>query len=111
MVAWSALSGASPRIAPMVGLTCGIATPGPSFKRWITTGALESGAELVAWCEEIDMWYHLQPKFCDKPGRSVLVALIQSSFPSVPAEFREAIGSGQVRESIRAGTRSRQDQR
>jgi hypothetical protein len=55
LVAWSALSSASPRIAPMAGLTFGIATPGPSYKRWITTSALESGGELVAWCEEIDM--------------------------------------------------------
>ena len=55
LVAWCALSRASPRIAPVAGLTFGIATPGPSYKRWITTGALESGGELVAWCEEIDM--------------------------------------------------------
>jgi hypothetical protein len=52
------------------------------------------------------VWYQLKPKFFDKPGPSVLTALIQSSLPSVPAAFQEAIGSGQVRESIQAGTYS-----
>jgi hypothetical protein len=51
-------------------------------------------------------WYQLLPKFIDKPGHSVLAALIQSSLPSVPPEFQEAIGSGHVRESIQAGTYS-----
>ena len=51
-------------------------------------------------------WYQLKPKCLDAPGHSVLAALIQSSLPSVPATFQEAIGSGHVRESIRAGTHS-----
>jgi hypothetical protein len=51
-------------------------------------------------------WYQLKPKFFDKPGHSVLVALIQSNSPSVPAAFQEAIGSGHVRESMQAGTYS-----
>jgi hypothetical protein len=55
LLAWSAIEGASPRIVPMAGLAFGIATPGPSNKRWITTSALEYHGELVAWCEEIDM--------------------------------------------------------
>src|SRR5712692_4597567 len=49
-------------------------------------------------------WYQLSPKFIDKPGHSVLAALIQSSLPSVPTAFQEAIGSGRVRESMQAGT-------
>ncbi len=55
LVAWSAVTGASRRIAPVAGLSFGIATPGPYYKRWITTAALEYRGELVAWCEEIDM--------------------------------------------------------
>jgi hypothetical protein len=55
LIAWSAVPGASPRVAPQAGLSFGIATPGPSNKRWITTGALGYRGELVAWCEEIDM--------------------------------------------------------
>lgn len=55
LVAWSVMAGASSRIAPVAGLSFGIATPGSYFKRWITTAALEYRDELVAWCEEIDM--------------------------------------------------------
>jgi hypothetical protein len=55
LLAWSAIEGAPPYVAQAAGLTFGIATPGPSYKRWITTDALEYGGELVAWCEEIDM--------------------------------------------------------
>ena len=55
LVAWSALAGVSPRITPLAGLSFGIATPGPYYRRWITTAALEYHDELVAWCEEIDM--------------------------------------------------------
>ncbi len=55
LVAWSAVAGTSPRIALVAGLSFGIATPGPYYKRWITTAVLEHHDELVAWCEEIDM--------------------------------------------------------
>lgn len=55
LLAWSAIEGAPPRVAQAASLTFGIATPGPSYKRWITTSALEYRGELVAWCEEIDM--------------------------------------------------------
>jgi hypothetical protein len=55
LLAWSAVEGASSRIVPVAGLAFGIATPGQSNKRWITTCALEYRGELVAWCEEIDM--------------------------------------------------------
>jgi hypothetical protein len=50
--------------------------------------------------EERDMWYQLLPKFFDKPGHSVLAALIQSGVPSVPATFQDAIESGHVRERM-----------
>lgn len=55
LVAWSAVPGVSKRIVPVAGLTFGIATPGPHYKRWITTQALNFRGEMVAWCEEIDM--------------------------------------------------------
>lgn len=55
LLAWSAIEGASSRVVPIAGLAFGIATPGQSNKRWITTSALEYCGELVAWCEEIDM--------------------------------------------------------
>lgn len=55
LLAWSAIPGASARVASRVGLTFGIATPGPHYKRWITTRAVGYRGELVAWCEMVDM--------------------------------------------------------
>ena len=55
LLAWSALSNSSPRVAPVAGLSFGIATPGPQYKRWITTCAVEYRGELVAWSEMVDM--------------------------------------------------------
>ena len=55
LVAWSAVPRLSPRIAPLAELTFGIATPGPYYKRWITTHAVSYQGEPVAWCIEINM--------------------------------------------------------
>lgn len=55
LMAWSAYPPSSPLTAAISGLTFGIATPGPHFKRWIMTRAIERQGELVAWCQEIDM--------------------------------------------------------
>ncbi len=55
LVAWSAMPRISPRIVPLAELAFGIATPGPYYKRWITTCAACYEGEPVAWCIEIDM--------------------------------------------------------
>lgn len=55
LVAWSSVAGISPRVTALAGLSFGIATPGPYYKRWITTAAMERRGELVAWCEEVSM--------------------------------------------------------
>jgi hypothetical protein len=55
LVAWSAMPRISPRIVPLAELAFGIATPGPYYKRWITTCAACYQGEPVAWCIEIDM--------------------------------------------------------
>ena len=55
LVAWSAMPRISPRIVPLAELAFGIATPGPYYKRWITTCAVSDRGEPVAWCIEIDM--------------------------------------------------------
>lgn len=55
LMAWSAYPTSSPLTTAISGLTFGIATPGPHFKRWIMTRAVERQGELVAWCEEIEM--------------------------------------------------------
>ncbi|HLX57483.1 MAG TPA: hypothetical protein VKR83_10685 [Ktedonobacteraceae bacterium] len=55
LVAWSAVPRHSSRIAPVAELAFGIATPGPYYKRWITTCAVGYQGEPVAWCIEVDM--------------------------------------------------------
>jgi hypothetical protein len=55
LMAWSAYPMASSLTVAISGLTFGIASPGPLYKRWIMTSAVERQGELVAWCEEIDM--------------------------------------------------------
>jgi hypothetical protein len=55
LVAWSAAPRISPRVVPLAELAFGIATPGPYYKRWITTCAVIYQKEPVAWCIEIDM--------------------------------------------------------
>lgn len=55
LLAWSAIPGASQRVASNAVLTFGIATPGPHYRRWITTRAVGYRGELVAWCEMVDM--------------------------------------------------------
>ena len=55
LLAWSAFPGASPQVASIAGLTFGIATPGPQYRRWITTCAVGYRGEPVAWCEMVDM--------------------------------------------------------
>jgi hypothetical protein len=55
LVAWSAVPRISVRVAPLAELALGIATPGPYYKRWITTCAVSYRGEPVAWCIEIDM--------------------------------------------------------
>jgi len=55
LVAWSAVPHVSPRVVPQAELAFGIATPGPYYKRWITTCAVSYQGEPVAWCIEIDM--------------------------------------------------------
>ncbi len=55
LVAWSAVPRISPRVVPLAELAFGIATPGPYYKRWITTCAVNYQGEPVAWCIEIDM--------------------------------------------------------
>jgi hypothetical protein len=55
LVAWSAVPRISPRVVPLAELAFGIATPGPNYKRWITTCVASYQQEPVAWCIEIDM--------------------------------------------------------
>ena len=55
LVAWSAVPRISPRVIPLAELAFGIATPGPNYKRWITTCTASYQEEPVAWCIEIDM--------------------------------------------------------
>jgi hypothetical protein len=55
LVAWSTVPRISARVAPLAELAFGIATPGPYYKRWITTCAVSYRGEPVAWCIEIDM--------------------------------------------------------
>lgn len=55
LVAWSAIPRISPRIVPLAELAFGIATPGPYYKRWITTSAVIYHEQPVAWCIEINM--------------------------------------------------------
>ncbi|HZS77464.1 MAG TPA: hypothetical protein VFA41_12695 [Ktedonobacteraceae bacterium] len=55
VIGWSAVPGASSRIAAEAGLSFGIANPGPEYARWITTKALHRRGELVAWCERVNM--------------------------------------------------------
>lgn len=55
LVAWSAVPGVSPRVATLAELAIGIATPGPYYKRWIATRAIDYQGEPVAWCVEINM--------------------------------------------------------
>ncbi len=55
LFAWSSVPGASPRLAQVAGLSIGIATRGPKYKRWITSSAVRRQGEIVAWCEELDM--------------------------------------------------------
>lgn len=54
-IAWGTVPGASPIMAQLAGLSFGIATPGPHYKRWLTTYAVKKQGELAAWCEMIDM--------------------------------------------------------
>lgn len=53
--AWSAVQDVAPKVAQQAKLSMGIASPGPSYKRWFTTRAVLRQQELVAWCVEIDM--------------------------------------------------------
>lgn len=55
LYAWSANGKASPRMIEAAALIVGIATPGPHYKRWLTTGALIWHGEIVAWRAEIAM--------------------------------------------------------
>lgn len=55
LYAWSANGKASPRMVEEAALIMGVATPGPHYKRWLTTGALSRHGEIVAWRAEISM--------------------------------------------------------
>lgn len=55
LYAWSAPCKASPRMVEAAALIVGIATPGPHYKRWLTTYALSRQSEVVAWRVEIAM--------------------------------------------------------
>lgn len=55
LVAWSAVPRISPRVVSLAELAFGIATPGPYYKRWLTTCAVNYQGEPVAWCIEVDM--------------------------------------------------------
>ena len=55
LVAWSAIPRISQRVVSVAELAFGIASPGPYYKRWITTRAVSYLGEPVAWCIEIDM--------------------------------------------------------
>jgi len=49
-------------------------------------------------------WYQQYPNLRDKPGHSVLAALIPSSTPGVPSAVQEVIESGHVLESLQIAT-------
>ncbi len=51
-------------------------------------------------------WCQLYPDLLNKPGHVRSRRPSPFGFPSVPAAFQEATGSGRVLESIRAGTSS-----
>ena len=53
--AWSAVQDVIPKVAQQAKLSIGIASPGPLYKRWLTTRAVHRQQALVAWCIEIDM--------------------------------------------------------
>lgn len=53
--AWSTVANAPKKVVDTAGLYFSIATPGPLYKRWLTTKAVERQGELVVWCVEIDM--------------------------------------------------------
>ena len=53
LYAWSANGKASPRMVEAAALIVGIATPGPHYKRWLTTCALSRQGEIIAWRAEI----------------------------------------------------------
>lgn len=55
LVAWSAVPHISPQVVTLAEMAFGIATPGPYYKRWITSHAVSYQREPVAWCSEIDM--------------------------------------------------------
>ena len=55
LVAWSAVPLISSRVVSTAELAFGIATPGPYYKRWITTRAVKYQGKPVAWCIEVDM--------------------------------------------------------
>ncbi len=53
--AWSAVQDVAPKVAHQAKLSIGIASPGPSYKRWFTTRAVLRQQALIAWCIEIDV--------------------------------------------------------
>lgn len=53
--AWGAVPGASVKMRDRAGLSVAIATPGPLYRRWVTSFAVEREGELVVWCVEVDM--------------------------------------------------------
>ena len=55
LVAWSAVPRVSSQVVSVAELAFGIATPGPYYKRWITTRSANYQGEPVAWCIEVDM--------------------------------------------------------
>ena len=55
LLAWSAVPRTSPRVVAAAELAFGIATPGPYYKRWITTRAVSYQGKPVVWCIEVDM--------------------------------------------------------
>jgi hypothetical protein len=55
LVAWSAVPRISARVVAAAELALGVATPGPYYKRWITTCTVSFRGEPVAWCIEVDM--------------------------------------------------------
>lgn len=55
LIAWSAVPRISSRVVSTAELAFGIASPGPYYKRWITTYAVNYQGEPVAWCIEVDM--------------------------------------------------------
>jgi len=53
--AWSAVQNVTPKVAHLAKLSMGIASPGPLYKRWLTTRPVFRQQELVAWCIAIDV--------------------------------------------------------